>query len=80
VTKLKLGDNGVNKNTFTETSFPADVDKEALETLEVLDLQGLGFLKGSNGECFSCLKIVILLVVFRANTRLFQTLFKAGRF
>jgi hypothetical protein len=46
VTKLRLGDNGVTNNTFTETSFPADVDKEALKRLEVLDLHGLDFLKG----------------------------------
>jgi hypothetical protein len=46
VTQLKLGDNGVTKNAFTETSFPADVDKEALKRLEVLDLHGLDFLKG----------------------------------
>jgi hypothetical protein len=55
VTKLLLGDNGVTKNAFTDTSFPADVDKEPLERLEVLDLHGLDFLKG-NGECMSCLK------------------------
>jgi hypothetical protein len=46
VTKLKLGDDGVTNNIFTETSFPVDVDREALERLEVLDLHGLDFLKG----------------------------------
>jgi hypothetical protein len=57
VTKLKLGDNGVTNNTFTESTFPVDVDREALERLEVLDLHGLDFLAGSNGECFSCSNI-----------------------
>jgi len=54
VTKLKLGDDGVTNNTFTETSFPVDVDREVLERLAVLDLHGLDFLAGSNGDCFSC--------------------------
>ena len=57
MTKLKLGDNGATNNTFTETSLPANVDKEALKRLEVLDLHGLDFLKGSNGERFSCSNI-----------------------
>ena len=57
MTKLKLGDDDITNNVFTETSFPVDVDKEVLERLEVLDLHGLDFLKGSNGECFSCSNI-----------------------
>ena len=61
VTKLKLGDDGVTNNTFTETSFPVDVDREVLERLVVLDLHGLDFLKGSNGECFICLDIDIVI-------------------